>query len=588
MTDNSNIAEHAKILLIKDCTDEEFLLHLDTIKDIASMGAVTVLLPEDASLGFTDVHREIIVKTFPVNRSILQSFSVALTLYIWIMHSRFSSCLISVRVNLDCNQVLEKFLMLTNIPNVGIQNVNGEIKSLRSGSMLSWLMSLCKELMLSPLSFLFVWFGMSLLFAYFCLTVKRKRGSKLYQPVVQVGQHTKDAMRICLVSKEYPPITAGLGSFTWEMAHGLARLGHDVHVLTQGELEDSIREGNVTVHYFAPRNTSLFRYIKTAGFFESGNHLENSYWVSSKLKQLNDKFSFDVVEFSETRAEGLFYYLTGQKTPYVVRFHTSESFCHQLNAARPNLDRLWVRFMETFWIVKANAAIGISHDIVTKYCSLYDLDFSNVQIIPNPIGDSCQPLPTEVSRDNQVVLFVGRFELRKGPHILAKAIPLILERIPEVEFRYVGNDSGLKRYCEEILVESGVMQSVRIIEKIPRDEVYKHYAQATVCVFPSLWENFPYTCLEAMSMSRAVVASNTGGFPDIIKDGQSGLLVDPGDPDQLADAIVALLNNDELRNAIQVEATLRVRSLCDPIKVGQSTTDVYRSVVDKGGAANEI
>jgi glycogen(starch) synthase len=578
MAENPAYNNKCKILLVKDCSDEDLVCHLNAITKEAQLQAMTVLIPENTSRAFLERFQGIDVKTFPVNRSVLQSFKVAMGLFLWIARSKFYACYILGRNDLAINQVLESFLVMTNIPKITVRSVNGTSAQMRLSYNSGLLRIFCKEVVPMPFIFLFVWTGMSILFLYFLLVVKQKRRKRLYSPKVQNENHADFKLRLCLVSKEYPPITAGLGSFTWEMAKGLASLGHEVHVLTQGERNETLRESDVTVHYFKPCPKRLFRYIRMAGFLEAGYHLENSYWVSMQLKKLVKQYRFDVIEFSETRAEGFFFNLKRNRPPYVVRFHTSEGFCHQLNAMRFNFDRLWVRMMETFWIVRASAAIGISKDIVAKYRNFYNLDLSEVPNIPNPIDLTYSLGPNQASDAQPMVLFVGRFEVRKGPHIFAKAIPLILARLPMTEFYFVGNDSGLKRVCEEFLVESGAMHKVRLVDKIPRDEVYRHYAQTAVCVFPSLWENFPYTCLEAMAMGCPVVASNVGGFAEIIVNGQSGILVEPGDPEALADAVCNLLEQKELREAFGSEGPKRVRYLCDPLKVAELTLDVYRGV----------
>jgi glycosyltransferase involved in cell wall biosynthesis len=102
-----------------------------------------------------------------------------------------------------------------------------------------------------------------------------------------------------------------------------------------------------------------------------------------------------------------------------------------------------------------------------------------------------------------------------------------------------------------------------------REELPAVYRSAAVCIVPSLYENFPYTCLEAMSCSCAVVASRVGGIPEIVTDQVDGLLVKPNDPEALAGAIVRVLSDRAERHRLRREARRSVlrrfscRAVCE-------------------------
>jgi len=95
---------------------------------------------------------------------------------------------------------------------------------------------------------------------------------------------------------------------------------------------------------------------------------------------------------------------------------------------------------------------------------------------------------------------------------------------------------------------------VSFIDHIPLTEVPSLLAQADICVFPSLWENFPNVCLEAMSAARGIVASREGGMSDMLTDIDGGLLVDPHDIQSIAGGLLELLNNDAQRTAMALRS----------------------------------
>lgn len=106
-----------------------------------------------------------------------------------------------------------------------------------------------------------------------------------------------------------------------------------------------------------------------------------------------------------------------------------------------------------------------------------------------------------------------------------------------------------------------------------RAELPAIYRWAGVCVVPSLYENFPYTCLEAMACGAAVVATRVGGIPEIVTDQADGVLVRPNDPEALAGAVVRILRDTNTRERLRHEARQTVlrrfscRAVCGQMAV---------------------
>jgi glycosyltransferase involved in cell wall biosynthesis len=88
-------------------------------------------------------------------------------------------------------------------------------------------------------------------------------------------------------------------------------------------------------------------------------------------------------------------------------------------------------------------------------------------------------------------------------------------------------------------------RSVEFIDAVPLEEVPRMLERASVAVFPSLWENFPNVCLEAMASGRAIVASKEGGMVDMLSPSQGGVFIDPNDPQEIANALIELFNHPD-------------------------------------------
>jgi glycosyltransferase involved in cell wall biosynthesis len=394
--------------------------------------------------------------------------------------------------------------------------------------------------------------------------------------VTRIGKKGgKHALRICLCSREYPPETAwgGIGTYTHELAHGLARVGQEVHVICQGlENEWEYTEDGVRVH----RITHKPVFPLKGEFREFGLRWEYSNSVYQKLKEVIDKYRIDIVEIPNLSAEG-FIYSFHKKTPLVTRLHTHFSEVIQFF----NWERSWDRRLSC-WL--ENAAI-LRSDLITCSTKAHaelvsrelGIDTRKIRIIP--LGISIPELKEQEERQRPpTVLFVGRLEKRKGVHTLIQAVPYVLEKIPDARFVIVGRDSFISEetvefkdgrgssYKEQLLklIPPSLQERVEFTGYLPPEELKRQYQACDIFVAPSLYESFGFIYLEAMSYAKPVIGCGVGGVPEVIDDKKTGVLVPPQDHGRLAEAITAFLKDHSQRlkmgNAARREVERRFNS----------------------------
>ncbi|HEX5828692.1 MAG TPA: glycosyltransferase [Candidatus Limnocylindrales bacterium] len=149
--------------------------------------------------------------------------------------------------------------------------------------------------------------------------------------------------------------------------------------------------------------------------------------------------------------------------------------------------------------------------------------------------------------DAAIVGVVGRLELEKGHPTLLEAWPLVLAEVPNAYLMIIGEGSRLDT-LHEISRQLGITHHVTFTGR--RDDIPAVTASFDVAVLPSYREAQGLTILEAMALSRPVVASNVGGIPEMITHEKTGLLVPPHDPPALAAAIVRLLRDHQLADTL--------------------------------------
>lgn len=156
-----------------------------------------------------------------------------------------------------------------------------------------------------------------------------------------------------------------------------------------------------------------------------------------------------------------------------------------------------------------------------------------------------------VPADFSLALTVGRLTEQKGQVHLLRAVPLVLERFPNIVFLLAG-DGPLRTELEGEARQLGIIDAVRFLGT--RSDVPDLLRLADLFILPSVSEGMPVALLEAMMVGLPVIASQVEGVDEIVQDGQNGLTVPPADPKALSQAILRLALDAELRQRLGAQA----------------------------------
>ena len=358
-------------------------------------------------------------------------------------------------------------------------------------------------------------------------------------------------LHIAFVSYEYAGIAAGggIGTYVRNAAAALAGLGHRVEVFTEGPDGTTVHNG-VTVHTTAVDQRAEFPACVASPF---------------AVRHIADPF--DVVEAAEYGADASRIAEAFPNLPLVVKLHTPSSLISEINhqfvpwsrkarfLAGALIRGQWPRPYwhynpaadpERAFTLRAHEITSPSQSLLEKLRERWGLDSERLAHVPNVFIPPSDLLAVPVETQTDRVTFIGKLEVRKGVTDLAEAIPRVLAAYPEARFRLIGRSLPHPGTGEDLTSDlqrriGRHADAVEFVEAVSYDEVPAYYADTDVCVFPSVWENFPNVCLEAMAAARGVVASSSGGMAEMVDDGVTGRLVAPGNPDDLADAIIGLL-----------------------------------------------
>ena len=403
-------------------------------------------------------------------------------------------------------------------------------------------------------------------------------------------------MRIALLSFEYPPETGfgGIGTYAWYQARALAKLGHEVHVLSGATAPTPLRTSShdgVTVFRFRADGRVMkgLARLDKHRLWWTKNRLENGWCMHLAFKELRRRFHYDVVEMPECGGEGLLLNWL-QRAKVVMKFHSPA----QLIMSTYNVRKADVRACS--WVEK----IGIRGAGAYTSCSRFLADEvrtkmgvrREIEVIANGIDlelfDRAEQIDARAKfglpKDKPLILFTGRMEKRKGIHLCPEIVEAILKK-HDVAFAFAGAD--LFGFMEKEFLPRIRGQALRgsfhYLGKLSLAEVGSCLRQSDVYFIPSLWENCPYSCLEAMAAGRAIVASDAGGLPELIRDGENGLIAKSEDAPAIARQIERLLEDAPLRERLGRAARRTVEERYTDVAIAQRSLDYWKRALRIGG-----
>ncbi len=252
------------------------------------------------------------------------------------------------------------------------------------------------------------------------------------------------------------------------------------------------------------------------------------------------------------------------RVPYVFHLHSGEFPVFYAQHCGP-LARAWVRLT----LRRAARVVVLSGHWRAAIAAIEPR--ARLFTLGNPVQVPAALAP--LRSPARVLLYLGRLQTKKGVFDLLRALPAVLRQAPDTELVLAGD--GLRAALEELAQCLGVRHALRFPGWVDGEAKRKLLAAADVFVLPSYFEALPVGMLEAMAHGIAVVGTPVGGVPDLVEDGVHGLLVAPGQTEQLGAAILAALSDDGLRARLRAGAYARVAHGYAPAAVFGQLRSLY-------------
>ena len=273
--------------------------------------------------------------------------------------------------------------------------------------------------------------------------------------------------------------------------------------------------------------------------------------------------------------------------PLIITHHGCEKFDNYGSVIRKFGLNLYINFLLEKIFSYASVIISPSEDFIEE--SNFLRKYRNkVVVIPNGINveDFDIPYSKEECREKlglpiekNLMLYLGSLIPRKGPDILVKAMHKIVKNVPDAELVFAGNGI-LRKELEELSQKLGLSKHIKFAGFVEEDLKPLYYAAADVFVLPSTvsMEVFPIVTLEASASGLPMVVSDLDTFKCIIEEGYNGLFTKRNDESNLADAIIYLLENEDVRKEMGKNARKKVDDYSWG-KIAEETEKVYNEAI---------
>ncbi|WP_422929459.1 glycosyltransferase [Singulisphaera sp. PoT] len=387
-------------------------------------------------------------------------------------------------------------------------------------------------------------------------------------------------LKIALICGEFGGSSpGGIAVYTEYLAEGLARQGHEVVVLRGG---------------YGPGNTKPSDYQVVGIPHDSDKPFSLS--VLRWLRSVQDQMQFDVVEAPLWNGEGAAVGVSGF-APLVVRLETPSEVIRQISGLPLDAGMVGGIAAERLELSYASGVIAISRAIAKTIEDVYDAKLDNharqSTVIPIGLPDAdelprepLEPLDPHCVR----MLYVGRLEARKGILELGRAFAQAAQRDAGLVLWLAGSDNsdsdGHKGRAGKTYVETlkelwgpELSKRVRFLGRVSDGMKTSLIEQCDIFVAPSLYESFGIVFLEAMRLGKPVIGTKTGGIPEIVLDGDTGLLVTPGDSVELGRAITTLGGSPVLRSRMGVSGRERFLAHFTVDEFARRSELFYREVI---------
>lgn len=368
-------------------------------------------------------------------------------------------------------------------------------------------------------------------------------------------------MKILFVATQYiekgKPAT-GFPNYLHKVSVSLLSMGHVPMIIAGGRRNEHRVEEGIEI-WTVKTVSSLDRVFSN----ENLAHLKMSYILNREIRKILKKHPVDIIQFTSIGGIALFYH---EKTPAVMRlssyaktyFASLQTYDARTLFFKAALERLSARRCDAVYAPCRNTAVAFGKDCKRQ-----------IKVIETPFVNDVKRMDYQYVekylKGRKYVLFFGTLYPEKGLLVITEILESFLEENPEYYFVFVGevrNINGVD--ARKIIREAAGNYSKRVMiwSALSHEKLYPIIEKSDFVVLPSLMDNLPNTCMEAMYFSKIVIGTDGASFEQLIIPGENGLLCEIGNSQDLLEKMQKVVLLDyETKQHMEKNARNTIRRL---------------------------
>jgi phosphatidylinositol alpha-mannosyltransferase len=377
-------------------------------------------------------------------------------------------------------------------------------------------------------------------------------------------------MKIALVSPYDFAYPSGVGNHISCLEKQFSSMGHEVKIIAPAS-KAVYTLGDRFIRIGTPRPVPVSGSIA---------RVTMSLWLETKIKEVFERENFDICHLHEPLMPTLCTtILRLKKAPMIGTFHASGGKPWYIMFS-PIMKWYFDR-----WFRKLDGRIAVSK-VAMQYVNKYFP--SDYTIIPNGVdihhfNNGVAPFE-QYDGPKTNILFVGRLEKRKGFDYLLEAYRMVRNEYPDCRLIQVGPGVRLRKKYEKHISQHGI-EDVHFTGYATYDDLPRYYKTADIVCFPNTgWESQGIVLLEAMAVGKPIIASNIDGFTAVLSDGVEGITVPPRNAEKLAEAILTLIRDRQLREEMSARGKPKALQY-DWTVLAKKVLNIYNDVLTRNKTA---
>ncbi len=397
-------------------------------------------------------------------------------------------------------------------------------------------------------------------------------------------------MRLCIVGHEYPPnVISGPGRYALNLVRELEKRGHEITVITPMVRGGKIYEktGNVEIYRLKIKQSRILDKILP-------NFLDIKILFSMRLRGFFKKFSLENYDLLHILDMHDSYFLNKKITenvPVIISANDYYSLETSWNILKfpyfcTDIIPRYFHYNITKIMNKRNIKRAARVISDTRYTAKSvnrnaDVPKEKIDVIYKGVdikGFGGRKYKGKYQNNN--ILYVGSNMERKGVTDILNSMPKILERFPNTTLTIIGRASVLYRRKLRIMIaNNGLKDSVKIINSVSADKIKDYYESAHVFILAPVIEDLAQVLLEAMATRTPVVCTDVGANPEGIINDETGFLVKPRNPEEIADAVIRIFDDPKLAESMGARGRKRTEDIFNSGRMLKETMKVYEKLI---------